>query len=471
MNRTLKAAVMMAVLALSMAMSSCSNDDALLQSSIPANSIAVASVDGEKLLKAFDVKIEDGKVVLPESMAGSLGIDQASMETMGMIAGNVKYESLYIVFSKDHNAYTTCEVKDAAKIGEALVAEGLEKTDASGFDAAYSGDDISVLIRDKQLWVMPRQADKAADFISEQIKMAESDNFSKIPGVSDMLAQSDNMVKAVYRMGGLMSFVPMTAEATQCWNYMTADVKDNALVFNTGAFNAEGDKVSPKGMEKIDTNFLRYLPSECNIVFALGISKDMDWDGIFKQLEVFNSLQWGAVLNMLKPYLRAIDGTVAFGCGINDPVQLGSAFDVNPAELPVFAMIQMSQEKVNEAVTTLLDMLKQGGIPYQQLSNGVYSITSGDIKLNFGAVNGALAISTCPLKADSGSSLTQTFEGKYFAASIVLPSLDTFSLPMRYGVDIKMSSAGDNTKIVVKLTGTTEAIIPALFSGMAAIGI
>ncbi len=454
--KTLALSLLMALMAI---VTSCSGDNAAIQETIPA-SASVAVVDGEKLLKALDAKMENGTVVFPSKLA-AFNSDAETMQQMAKIFKMIDYKAIYVVMSNDF--YATFTVKDSQGLVEELEGAGFTKmTACKGFDAAYAQYSNVVLLSGSQAWMGSGHPDSFASAVTADIKAAsDGANYANIPTVSDLLAKDDAVIKASVNNASLAALAPGMA-AQDSYSYLTLNVKDNALSLDGKCYDRDGNPVKATGIKTIDTNFLRYVPGSYNGVMAVGMDKSYNWDLVFNAIASVGDFQTVGIAEMLKPYCKSIDGTVALAVEVPTGDQMEAVGEGQLDAVPFIFMAKMGQDKINEALETITKKFQELGIPYQTKANGTYAVTSGKMNFEFGSIDGYLSISSITLKPNANNNYTNFFKNKTFGTVVQIPSLAAYGLPMPYGVDFSMSMTDEAFNVTLKLMGTDDAILPTL---------
>lgn len=428
--------------------SACSKDDTALQSTIPTDVLAVASIDGEKVMKAIGAEMKDSEIILPQELSNNREME--FVNTLSSVAANIDYKSIYLVVDNSRFAFFTFTITDADGFAKVLTDEcEAEETKASGFESAYtlSSPSAMVVIDGNQGWLM---GDRDLDNLKGCLKRAEKSAISEVEGLADALA-ADGLAKILVTgdPARLSSSGTGINNPKAPWNYMCVNADDDALVLTGCTYDADGNVSEVKGMQTIATDFLRYIPSDFNVVVACGLTPEFDWSTV-STLAGTGGFRSSGMMEAALPILKSIDGTIAFGMkyDLTDPYASAPA---------MLAMVHLPQAKINETVETFSSMFTGMGVTPQSAGAGLYKVSDSSAQVIYGSLDGYFVASTIDISDQNSNTLTQLFEGKDMAASVKLGNL-----PRCQGicndVELQMSMADDSYKAVLSFPGTERPV-------------
>lgn len=429
------------------AFSSCNNDRKKLLETVPFDSDAVAAVDLLRLASECQVKIEDGRLVLPPEMSEfKEEISPEISKTIARIAGAIDLKNVIIFGSVSASPVGTARVTDIEELRSLIKKyDGDKVTDASLEAYKVNGSYIVISNDEKQCWLADREK-----------QIAQIEDFEALDAKKSICRYS-GVESALMADGIAVYAVNLAAVQTMNENYWVTgkfSVDNNAIVAEAGVIEPDGGAVETDMLQEIDTDFLRYMPSNFIGAFALGInpqSKDYaKMLGEVKKLGVGND----DIFN----YVKALDGTVAFGFGPKNKEAFKSA---SPADWQFLAMAHMNRDKV-DALTNLVATQLPGS---KEGAKGLYSFKSGQVDVTYGNVDGNFALAFgMPLDSKEENSFATVFEGKRLAGVLQTPLLNTIvnNPRLNYSVKATFELNGSTYVVTLKLVGNDNPIIPTL---------
>lgn len=434
---------------LTAAFSSCNNDRKQLLETVPFDSDGVAAVDLLRLASDCQVKIEDGRLVLPPELSQiKESLTPEVSKTIARVAETVNLKNVVIFGSASGSPIATAKITDAEGLrslikkfdGEKVSGNSLEAYEVGGSYIVISGDE-------KQCWLADREKQIAQ--IEDYEAMDAKKSICRYSGVESAL-MADGI--ATYA-------VNLAAVQTMNQNYWVAGkvtVDNNAIVAEAKIMEPDGEGVETDMLQEIDTDFLRYMPSNFIGAFAFGINPD--------------SKDYAKILGEVKPlasgneevfdYVKALNGTVAFGFGPKNKEAFTSA---SPANWQFLAMARMNRDKI-ESLTKLAASQLPGS---KETSKGLYSFRSGEVDVTYGEVDGNFAVAFgMPLDSKEENSFTTVFEGKRLASVFQTPLLNTIvnNPKLNYSIKATFELNDDTYVLTIKLIENDNPIIPTLFN-------
>lgn len=429
--------------------SSCSKTDELL-STVPVDGVrGVAKIDVEKVMKAFDSKVENGELVLPKELTKYSGKllsnnDRSLMNDFVMLAPSVDVHSV-IAFAYDADEFVTVKLTNKAEF-EAVLAGRYENSQSAGFDVYAGADSLVWLVSENQAWFSTKGV-SVAKTLAEILKKASSENYSELRGVAEYLTTSSDMVAYAMKMPTDSKFL--------CGK---ADTEGNVLSIQSVNMESDGKVLKVPELSEINTDFLRYVPGSYNVAFAVGLN-NVDWDSASEYLSLVNNTTARMVLATIMPYLKKIDGTVSFAAKIDKEEGFS-----NVENIDAIAMVHMPQKSIDEIVTLLNRSFKSSkeepkdGIVEMKLSDG--------LTLYAGNVDGYFGLSTQPFNSNESNSLATTFQGKTAALCVEMPEGSKLLNGQPYGFKLTIGAGTEQYDLKLSVTGSNSPILVTLLSLM-----
>lgn len=336
------------------------------------------------------------------------------------------YPDLYACKGMDIVAITTFDDGSRIIIGDSPVADSIA---ASGFKPAgssetsyqaFSNDDGRSLIVNtgkSTAYLTSLPPVRALEQVKQIEKDADKSSMSSFKGISNFVekAADDSPLYGAIARRTFGNYTPDPKEP-QSEQWLTFSSSGDATEAHVTASLMEGSgkPVEIKGLQTIDTDFLRYLPASFNIVCAVGLTPEMDWDAAFSMLSLLPPGEFSSNMAMIMPYLKDLDGTLAMGMAMSPD---------NSGSYTAFAMARLDRDKINELIDKASALAAMAGLSVTDASGTMKMIAMPGLgNLYFGELDGNLAVSTFPLEAGQSNELTPVFQGHDAAALINIPA-------------------------------------------------
>ncbi|MCM1519343.1 MAG: hypothetical protein NC098_00990 [Lachnoclostridium sp.] len=450
---------LLSILAVCATLTSCSNEDEIL-SRVPAESLIVGKVNVTRLADDFGVKITGEDIQLPDYLQ-STDIDADNLKALASLNKAVDLDQV-VMISEDGSTFTFIAKitdKDALNLlmkdQEADVAE---EEDATIYTVKTFGN---VIVKDKLLWLISNGSGKVADIEAIEAK-AKENSILKLKGCANLLSKDNLFTLAVNTKSADETAAEYTVpELLDCWAGVEINAVDNKLVCESSQFKADGSELKLEEIGEINSSILSYVPSTFRAAIAFGKLPESQIDMLYKLINSRAAYQARAIMGVIEPYIRAIDGTVMIAAGPKS-----DEFYQYPSieTLDAILMIHMPQDKINEAVNMINSQLTMLSVTPVEVSEGLYGIDFGGLNIYYGTVDGYLAFSTINLVNNNSNDLTKYFVNHKFAGVVNVPSLSTFdtSLPAWAPLIYFQSADMGKGKAVIELQGTTEPFFETL---------
>lgn len=390
----------------------CSGDSTMkaLLEQVPADADYVVVGKSTEVLESLGGSIEDKcKIVLPKSIADELpasaekSLDQANDELKDMgvdISGIAVFGS----YEDASNPTLVVAIDDEDKFDKYLKDEydGDKYEDEDNDFVIYSTGDESghhvavykgyayIFDRYEQNKDARRTARKLFESIDEDGSFASS-------GFADYIIDSNVFgaaVKLPKQLRDAVKLAGVPSEVAKLYSgavLLRGSVDGDELTLDVKLVDKEGNDVDTDALKelydfnaRISADALAYMGKNEQAVFACAL-KDFKWN---KYLDpILNSgyiaRDEAAAVSMVKGFLNKIDGTIAFGIGVNKGLESFAALDANAGEeafkqVSTTIVVETKDGKAKALVNDLKNVMKQNSVPFNSTSDGFsIDITDG----------------------------------------------------------------------------------------------
>lgn len=400
---------------------SCEKEEAPenLLETVPADAKAVAVFDIDAFIKAAG-NVDD--------------VTNHRLEMILTVAETIEKERLTMFVSSSGKRLLTFRVKDL-KAFETLMTDNGAKTSEEDDYKIYRYDALSIAVKGNQGWMMDGGVN--AGNIDKILEKASKSSIAAIKTVTDFLGGEGMM-----RLCVSSSVLKSKRLGADGWMCATISSGDNTLTTEIYAIKADGARVDFSGGEikPIDASFLRYVPQSAIAVAAVGVTSQFDWDrhsGTINDL-LDLGIKERLALNLLLPYLKSIDGTVAVA--LSQPDDLAASLD-DAAAWHYLLGVQIASDNAAELKSIVADNLPE---------------------VNVSIVDGWLILSNRVISQSASSSqFEEVLSGSEVAVAAHLPAgnrlLQSAGFP--HGLDV--SIIYKDKKCVIELS-LDDAVAPPL---------
>ncbi len=366
MNIRNLAAVMLCGLAMGV-MVSCGGNDRLFDS-VPADAAGVVTINTRELMKSLDGVAYGGRLTADETLDRFLS--HASEPTKvqlkallasdavdrGVIAGfAVKGAGASVVEMMKRGEYVyTFAVADEKKLLSQLGCSAAESLE--GYDA-YALDGATLFVKGRQGWIMSGNPADNVRVLDEQLQRAANTSVLSLKGVGRYLDENDDIMRVA---------VSTDLAGDKGWTCASLEVAEHgrALEIEGKYIDINGkEPAMDKYLKSIDLDLLDYtMPSDV-FVMAVGLRPDTDWDGLMQYVQALQPLDYRqrALIGMIVPYLKRIDGTLMVAAGPTLEERLTKADFSN--DINFIVAVQMKKSEVAKTMSDFGDLLSMLGAP------------------------------------------------------------------------------------------------------------
>ncbi len=455
---SLKSLFLMAGILLSFVVTSCSKDQSELLGTVPADVTWVQTLDLKKLLTDAGCTFSGNEVQLTPQISRLLDNDAELLSVISSLSTAIDMEHIVLFGDANVPAICTFMITDHEAFTSCIESSSLESDEGSdGYDLYTGYLRTALVVKDNQGWVMQTSSPvKKVKNISES---AADASIMSLDGILDFLRGSNIANIAIAKTG------MMLGTQTDSWTCIDVDIESNILAANIVNMEADGKVIPVETLQTINTDFLRYVPSDFTLAFAAGLTDDINWNSAATTATMVGGYRLRGFFDTLIPFLKQIDGTVSFAAGARTP-------DVwyNPTlnNAGFIFMAHMPQDAVDDALRTIAQFAGQAGISVttEQPSGQLVANING-ATLRAGNVDGCLTLANIPIEPTHSNSLNTDFLSKKAALSFTIPELSQLTRGADFGVKFTAGVESERIHARLSLIGTDDPILEKLLSLMA----
>ncbi len=405
---------------------SCSKDSQLLDT-IPADAPGIVTINAENLIEAMDGIKHGGKLTAAETLDKFLtnSSERCNQEITAILTSGALDHKMMAGFAikgkedgisafKHPGEYIyTFKIKNKASLITEIGADP-EPTTIEGFEV-YALEDVNLMIKGSQGWLIWGDPNKAADTLSSALTRASNTPASSLKGIAKFLSDDDD----IFRLAIARS------SSAEGWTCITGNVDNNACELELKAkfLDTNGkEKKMNSYLYRIDTSLLDYtMPSDI-FIMAMGIKGNTDWDGMLDYVQSIYQLDYRqrALMGMILPYLKRIDGTILLAAGLDDTSKLDPASIVSDINFVV--AVQMKKKEVKKTISDLRDIFSMIGLPVVDKGDEFVIQTPGMAPISLKAVGNSIILTNRSLKQYGNNASREVLKGNSFAIWANIPN-------------------------------------------------
>lgn len=477
------------VLACVILLSSCSQKtkmEAMLEQ-IPENSDLVVIGNLKQIMESAGGTLENSQIKLPDYLS-SMADQQEEFNTLLEKTQIDPEVCAVMVYMYKNRAIFLFSMKDKAAFAKALEEFGYTKTgdkDDASFYIVKENEDTEyyscVAIRgDYAYWADEIHKDSPAEaqnVLEEVIAGVKESPMSKTKAAEYI--QDSNAAGMIFQVpdellesmsgNGMPAFV---RDIYSCQICMKGDLQGNKCIMNCALFDKDGNqkKATDFGLSfdteaKIDKEALTFIdPKECLV--AASCMKDVDWDKYFETIGSMEGIPASqkAFLAIMKSYMEKLDGTMAFGLGLEDGMQ--SIYDISQGlagldQLYLTLVFETKEGMAQGIVNDLAGFAEQAGVQVEKKDNGVTITVPNDSKdMTFYAEihNNFLVMSNHPINQSSDNFSIKSVDFSNYQNAFALAFDKGDKMLTDLGIDYGLIVRGLTTAQPYESTFTIETI-------------
>ena len=462
---------------------------------IPADVDLAGVMNFKQFVSATGTEITADDIELPQELIEIAGEDIPNQAKdiicTAWSALDLEKMVFFGYFSENRQQFfVTVKVNDNDKLETLLTDAELDKAEENGFDIYSQGKYTAVAVKDDLAWMVydskDRKNDDITDAIEKIIDKADDNKFVEEKSalgnyitkgdVLNVAYSSDFILKAVKKELESDSDTRMIASMLNVlngyWTCLSANLTEKDASLSIEFINSAGEKLTNPYSAPMSEEFLSYVPSDFNLAFAAGISPKLisTLEGLYKNLGSNLDSESRMIADTLLPYLKSIDGTISFAVGYNDLPALFTG-NFNPAGVRVIAMVEMSGNKADEAVTEIGNLIQQqlAANPYMQSNITIepgritIGVPSDSTVVSIRSTGGNLILSNTDIQGGRTNSFSGMFKGHdaEMAASFTdLSSITDGQCP--YGFSLAITLDADKLSARFATVGTNSPLVVAI---------
>lgn len=395
---------------------SCSRTPGML-GTIPADAPGVVTFDAERLMNAMNGVAYGGKLTAEQTLGQFLAhaSEKARTEITALLTSHAIDRHLMAGFAvkpagADLKALLstgtyvyTFSIDDVSRLLSDMGVSGTPQS-LKGFDV-YALEDVNLLVKGKQGWLMAGKPDRAAAMLDDELSRAANTSIADIKGINKFLTDHGDILRVAIASTGL----------DRAWTCITADISDDGMRVEIDAeyIDADGNEADmSQNLARINTSLLDYtMPSDV-MVACVGIKENTDWEAL---VEYFNSVspvsyRSRAMMSLVIPYLKRIDGTVMVAAGptLDDRVTTQNfSNDIN-----FVVAVQMKKSDVKQTLKDISDMSATLGLPLMKKDDGYVWQAPGMAPVTLKVTDGnCLVLTNRPLSQLGNKAASKVMKG------------------------------------------------------------
>ncbi len=359
----------------------------------------------------------------------------------------------FISMISDGVYIVTFTVADEQRLVQELQIDSPE--DIDGFKAYKLTRSSSLIIKGAQGWLVSGKPGKAVNTISRHLDIAGGKSIKSVKEANEFLNKDGHLFNML---------ISLRSTDVPGWTHIYGTLADDGrkLKFKASFYDLNGKKIDLNdNLEQIDSKLMKYIAPSDVFVAGLGLSDDTDWEsitGYMTNLFPMNISQ-RAMLAVIVPYLKRIDGTILIAAGPAQESDLDSA-GPQARQLNFFVGIELKKSQVKATLDEFSNLITTLGLPITKLDGDrfVWSVP-GMPPITMQVVDGnCIALTNRPLEQLGNKAADKILDGNSFAVWSNIPSKlahDTYG-----GLGFKLNlEMDDDLDISFRFNGSDRPIL------------
>ncbi|MCM1092645.1 MAG: DUF4836 family protein [Lachnospiraceae bacterium] len=425
----------------------CSGNEHLLDT-IPADAPGIVTINVHRLMDAMNGTAHGGNLSAEETLDRFLinSSERCHREiTTILTSGSIERDLMagFAISGKVQgiNAFKhpgeyvyTFKIKNLSALISEIGADPNPKT-IDGFEV-YALEDVNLAVKGKQGWLIWGDPAKAVSTLAAELNRAANTPVSSLKGIDKFLSDDDD----IFRLAIARS------TAADGWTCIKGDVDDNARKLEIDAKFLDGngkEKDMDAYLGKINTSLLDYtMPSDI-FVMAIGIKGDTDWDGMLEYAQSIYPLDYRqrALMGIVLPYLKRLDGTIMIAAGLDDASALNPSSIAGNINFTI--AIQMRKDEVKKTMSDLRDIISMVGLPIVDKGDEFVMQSPGMAPISLKADGNSIILSNRSLKQLGNNAARDAAKGNSFAIWTSIPNSVAETIYGGKGFNLKMELEDD----------------------------
>lgn len=429
---------------------------------VPADASAVVKADFGKLLAEAGCDIVDGRYVPDDVLVKALADSEESTRTLVELlcdfAPEVQLESTCWFFTDEKSEpIVTLIALDQEALRKRLGKKTIATVSIDGYDV-YTFKGACAVLRGNHFWVA-RSADAVIDSTDDAVANPLSADRNKVEALDaegDMTAVISSEMLSVLRDLGASGKSYMRL-AMKCMR--------NGFRFMAGVDDADGTLIEIcSGVDEINPWFTAFMPQRTAACVAVGA---LDWKKIYPSVAGAVTSKFGGnglvISSLLKPYMEAVDGSVAIAVAPAAGVQ--SLGEIGLSSWEFFMSAKMPQDKLDRFATLVTALAAVADVPVKEVGHDMYELTMEEGgTLTAGCIDGHFVVANYDLALAGHPESLQGLSGRTVAleANVAKGSDLALMLGLPFGVSIDAGTDRSDAVATVRLNGINTTPLKAL---------
>ncbi len=481
--------VMMCVMLIMTTSCSKSKEEKLMDK-IPADVDLVAVCDVKTLVESLDGTMNGSSIQISDDLVDDI-LNNREKKQLDEFLSNIEDSGIdaevCALFENwgEQCGYYVFQIEDQEKFINLIQSYDFEEEDVEDGWTLYVKKDKHygsyIRIKDSYAYYAPNVFEyddyDAERDIKKMTKKAENNPFSKTnmsKYITDgnalgMSYRIPKQVKRELERSGVPSKYINKLNGYVC---LRSNLTDNNARFAAKYFDKDGKEMKYDDFNDfcdenatLNTEAMKYLHKDEFLLVGRSL-KSVDWDKIGELMEDLMSSDEKAIWIVVKSYLEKIDGTIAFGVGLNGGISsienIERAQNIDE-EIPMTMVIETKQGKARSIVNDLRVLIDESGLPYEESADGLTIRVPGGARntelmtWNVEAKDNYLVLSNRPIKQYTNAVLQDlNLKNKNSIAVLDMPKDN--ELLNDFGIE-------DHVKIVLSSDVKTKEVVMELEFG------
>lgn len=461
--KTALSSVLCAVIIL--CLQSCGGGKSGILEHIPVDSYSVMSINVKDIILQSGGNLEGSGALTPNDALYEL-LDETSqnadfLRLICTLAPYIEIENVFRYEYTEGSGFTyIMKVTDKEGFVTLMDRNESKKREISGYKE-YNLDFVNLLLKDNFLW-----ATSDTDGLIAINKKIGSDHFAGFEPLRTFFETEDHDIEFVIQRN-------IVHDTDYKYLLGLASFKTSGIFAEFSLMNDQGQMYQFRNsVHEVDRELLQYIPSQTQILFALG--KVDDWDSFFKSVDNLlpeTLAPYMFYYGLTKEYITKIDGTTLIALA---PVAGSQSLKkMNLQTWQVLAMTHLPQNESDEILSMVNSFLELQGIAYKETEQGIFTANLMGVHMMYGRKDGYLFFSNYDILDGGNTSMATAYESKRIVAELLIPhnseTMKALNLP--WGVDLNLAVNTTNSMIVLKLPGANGPLLKDIVNELATLRI
>lgn len=480
-NRHIHLSLMGLAMMAAAALTSCSSDDKQPLEVIPADVDFVIAADGQMAADQIGMKWTDDGYQMPDGLKEiyqQFGIDpDMNGSLMAGLHKSIDVNHTYVfgyAGGKNLQVFSLSKVTDKDLLEETLTKEYGEKQSKDGYDI-YNNFAAKILVKDGLMWAYidtsAEGIEPAVKAVNGVIEKAEKANVTSVKAIAEQL-EAQNAYNVVVKSNkiadGLTSMLrdadpslaiaatSLTDKIRDGYTLATINCKGASITTTAKFVDPEGNVIEMPLNTAINTDFLKYIPANYNLVAALALSAD-NLNDINKQIA---SNKTGEDAADVTAIVNNLEGTIGFGLALADS-DAPTIQQLSDSNKMFVVTIATKPGKAMESLTAISNLLTRMG-EKTTLTGSTLTAAAGHDMVKITAEGDMLVAANHAVTSDNANNFAPVLTGNDIAAAFTLPMSGITGGASDYTVTFNIGLANNVLTSTFALAGCDKDLISGL---------